>query len=223
MRDSVHEQKVWEKAAKGASFQVQMKLPDCVIMDSGYCSMGRMIAMKACEQSGYTYYDAEGLLDLLEIREEEKAAVLAYDDILETYPGTAADLAEDPEFIHISGIYNEAIKLALAKGKCLIHERASIKLVQNLGYSCLALITYSNDQTSKRERALTSPGFAQAVADGMDVDVLIERQDVKRRLYHDALDPDHPWGVMTSYDFCLNTDYVGRQKAIELIAFLLKE
>ena len=46
-------------------FQVKYELPDCVVLDSGYCSMGRMIAYEACKRSGYTYYDAVMLLELV--------------------------------------------------------------------------------------------------------------------------------------------------------------
>ena len=192
MRDSVHDEKVWEKAATSASFQVQMDKPDCVVMDSGYCSMGRMIAMKACKASGYAFYDAEALLELLDLSDDQKKGILAYDDTLETYQGTAEDLVKDPQYQHVSGVYEKAIALALAKGKCLIHERASVNLVTSL------------------------------VDNGMDVDTLIERQDHKRRMYRNAQDPAHPWGVMESYDLCLNTDMVGREKSIELLTFLLK-
>lgn len=222
MRDSVHDEKVWEKAATSASFQVQMDKPDCVVMDSGYCSMGRMIAMKACKASGYAFYDAEALLELLDLSDDQKKGILAYDDTLETYQGTAEDLVKDPQYQHVSGVYEKAIALALAKGKCLIHERASVNLVTSLGYSVFSVITFSCSQQMKRERAVTSPVFREMVDNGMDVDTLIERQDHKRRMYRNAQDPAHPWGVMESYDLCLNTDMVGREKSIELLTFLLK-
>ena len=46
-------------------FHAEYELPDCVVLDSAYCSMGRMIGYKACQISGYTYYDAVLLLELV--------------------------------------------------------------------------------------------------------------------------------------------------------------
>ena len=97
-------------------FEKNMKRPDCVILDSEYCSMGRMVAMKACEGTAYTYYDASLLLDLLPEEREQKEKILEYDAVLAGWKGTAQELAEDPEFQRISGIYRKAVKAALEKG-----------------------------------------------------------------------------------------------------------
>ena len=67
MRDNVHSREFWDGVEKKVTFQKQFKRPDCIILDSEYCSMGRMIAVKACETGGYAYYDAEKLMGLLKI------------------------------------------------------------------------------------------------------------------------------------------------------------
>ena len=70
-------------------FEKNMKRPDCVILDSEYCSMGRMVAVKACEGTAYTYYDASLLLDLLPEEREQKKKILEYDAVLAGWKGTA--------------------------------------------------------------------------------------------------------------------------------------
>ena len=66
MRDDVHSKEFWAGVQKKATFQKRFDRPDCIVLDSEYCSMGRMIAVEACERSGYAYYHAEKLMSLLE-------------------------------------------------------------------------------------------------------------------------------------------------------------
>lgn len=46
------------------AFEKKYENPDVILVDSQYCSMGRMIAVKACENTEYTYYDSVLLLEL---------------------------------------------------------------------------------------------------------------------------------------------------------------
>ena len=39
-------------------FEAVYDRPHCIVLDSAYCSMGRMIGFKACQIAGYEYYDA---------------------------------------------------------------------------------------------------------------------------------------------------------------------
>lgn len=65
MRDTIQSKEFLEGVQKKAAFQKQFERPHCIILDSEYCSMGRMIALNACEENGYAYYDAEKLMGLL--------------------------------------------------------------------------------------------------------------------------------------------------------------
>ena len=47
------------------AFEKKYENPDVILVDSQYCSMGRMIAVKACENTEYTYYDSVLLLELV--------------------------------------------------------------------------------------------------------------------------------------------------------------
>ncbi len=48
-----------------SEFERSYEVPDCVVLDSAYCSMGRMIAVRACKVAGWTYHDTVTLLDLV--------------------------------------------------------------------------------------------------------------------------------------------------------------
>ena len=111
MRDDVHSKEFWDGVEKKATFQKQFKRPDCIILDSEYCSMGRMIAVKACESSGYAYYDAEKLMSLL--KPEERELVAQYDKVLENTELTAEDLKKDKEFACVCQLYQQAIRQVL--------------------------------------------------------------------------------------------------------------
>lgn len=200
-------------------FEKNIKRPDCVILDSEYCSMGRMVAVKACEGTAYTYYDASLLLDLLPEEREQKEKILEYDAVLAGWKGTAQELAEDPEFQRISGIYRKAVKAALEKGPCLIHERGIREDVEAMGYSCLSAITYGTVQENKRIRARVTPDYADLETDG-ELDQIIAAEDKKRRLYHDGLSRK-PWGAKETYDLCVNTEILGKEMGIRLLRLLL--
>ena len=90
MRDDVHSKEFWDGVQKKAAFQKGFDRPDCIVLDSEYCSMGRMIAVKACERGGYTYYDAEKLMSLLGL--EERELVARYDKVLGDTKMTEGDL-----------------------------------------------------------------------------------------------------------------------------------
>ena len=39
-------------------FERGYEVPDCVVLDSTYCSMGRMVANRACKAAGWNYFDS---------------------------------------------------------------------------------------------------------------------------------------------------------------------
>ena len=219
MRDDVHSKEFWDGVEKKATFQKQFKRPDCIILDSEYCSMGRMIAVKACESSGYAYYDAEKLMSLL--KPEERELVAQYDKVLENTELTAEDLKKDKEFACVCQLYQQAIRQALKEGPCLIHECGIKERLEQDGYTSLRVLFYAMDQQEKRERAKTTAIYKD-LETPEQLDKAIEKEDHRRRIYHDALS-DRPWGMKEAYDLCLNTDVMGRKKSAELLGVLMAE
>ncbi len=217
MRDDVHSKEFWNGVAKKATFQKQFERPDCIILDSEYCSMGRMIAVKACESSGYAYYDAEKLMSLL--KPEDRELVARYDKVLENMELRAEDLEKDEEFACVCERYQQAIRLALEEGPCLIHECGIKEKIESEGYRCLSVLFYAVDQQEKRERAKTTAIYKD-LETSEELDKAIEKEDHRRRIYHDALSK-RPWGMKEAYDVCLNTDAMGRKKSEELLSALM--
>lgn len=217
MREDVHSKEFWDEAQKKAAFQKRFDRPDCIVLDSEYCSMGRMIAVKACERGGYTYYDAEKLMSLLE--PEERELVARYDKVLGDTEITEEDLKKDSDFERVSRLYQQAIGQALKDGPCLIHECGIKERIEPEGFQCVSVLFYAMDQQEKRERARTAAIYKD-LETAEELDKAIEREDHRRRIYHNALS-ERPWGRKVAYDLCLNTDVLGRKKSAELLEALM--
>lgn len=219
MFEDLQNKEFLQEAERKQEFKKEFKKPHCILLDSEYSSMGRMIAARVCEQIGYTYYDAKKLLDLLGADETVKAQSFSYDAFLCETAMTPGELSKTPDFIFISGQYQRAMELALSKGPCLIHERGIMEQVTALNYSVFAILCYGDYLPSKRVRTKTSPVYKHLTTDE-ELDAAIEKEDQKRRLYHDALS-SRPWGLKESYDLCLNTETLGKDSSIRLLVSLL--
>ena len=202
-------------------FQVKYDLPDCVVLDSGYCSMGRMIAYEACKRSGYTYYDAVTLLELVPQYGLSKDQVDVYERKLRRRAYSAEELQEDEEFMRISKIFDEAADIALGKGKCLIHDRISKDQVIAKGYTCVSAMTYASDLDAKLVKARASSVYENIIDDSI-IEEAIEEEDRIRKNWKRAHSKDE-WGCLESYDLVLNTDTFGREYAIELLTSIMKK
>ncbi|MBR3365390.1 MAG: hypothetical protein IKG53_11010 [Solobacterium sp.] len=201
-------------------FNAVYQLPDCVVLDSAYCSMGRMIGFKACQISGYTYYDANMLLELVPQYGVSKDDVDLYEQKLRTRSFTVEELQADEEFVRLSKIFDEAVDIALSKGRCLIHDRVSKEEVLAKGYSCVSAMTYATDIKAKIVKARTSPIY-ENVKDDSAVIAGIAEEDMIRRNWKRG-HSKYEWGCLETYDMALNSDAFGRDFTAELLASLMK-
>lgn len=200
-------------------FQVQYDLPDCVVLDSAYCSMGRMIGFKACEKSGYTYYDAAILIELVPQYGLTKDDVDRYEQKLRSRSFTVEELQADEEFVRLSKIFDEAVDIALSRGKCLIHDRVSKEEVIAKGYTCVSAMTYATDRAAKIVRARVSPLY-EHITDDRAIEAAIREEDMIRRNWKRGHSRNE-WGCMETYDMSINSDAFGREYSIELLASLM--
>ncbi|MGM9917674.1 MAG: cytidylate kinase family protein, partial [Lactimicrobium massiliense] len=198
------------------AFEKEYQRPDCIVLDSSYSSMGRMIAMKACEQSGYAYYDAVVLLQLAEETGVTMAEVDAFDERLRKEDIDLKALRHDAAFLRISSAYDLAVQRALAMGPCLIHERAVKERVVSGGYRCVSVMIYACRQADRRQRARHSPLY-QGIASDAVLDQKIAEEDNIRKHWH-VLHSATVWGNPGTYDLMINVDQPGRQKAVEILA-----
>ena len=77
-------------------FEAVYDRPHCIVLDSAYCSMGRMIGFKACQIGGYEYYDAVILLELVPECGVTSDDVAAFEKKLRTGDYTGEQLKNDP-------------------------------------------------------------------------------------------------------------------------------
>ena len=205
-----------------SEFERSYEVPDCVVLDSAYCSMGRMIAVRACKAAGWTYHDTVTLLDLV-----PECGVTA-DDVDAFEAKSAApdadldELRQSEEYQHIIAAYRLAAERALAQGPCLIHDRVGKAFVQGLGKTCASTMTYAADRPAMRVRAKVSPLYAQLTSDA-ELDAAIAYENAHRRSWHALADDGTTWGEPATYDLMINTDLIGRDFATALLAQLMTE
>ncbi len=204
---------------KGASFLVEFEKPNCVVLDSAYCSMGRMIGYKACQKAGYAYYDAVTLLELVPESGITKEDVDRVESALRDREYTKEELLANAELQNIIAVFNQAISIALSKGNCLIHDRTVKEWVLSKGYSCVNVFTTANNDDYKVERALSSPLY-QHLTDRKVVLEKIAEENHIRSNYH-KLQSDTPWGEAETYDLILNSDVLGREYCATVLAHIM--
>lgn len=208
-------------STKGMSeFERGYKVPDCVVLDSAYCSMGRMIALRACKAAGWTYHDTVTLLELV-----PECGVTADDvDAFEAKSAAPdADLDElraTDECQRIIGAYRLAAERALSIGPCLIHDRVGKAFVASLGKTCASAMTYASDRPAMRVRAKVSPLYTD-LTDDDELDAAIAYENAHRRSWHALADDGTTWGEPATYDLMINTDLIGRDFAAQILAQLM--
>ncbi len=201
-------------------FEAVYANPHCVVLDSAYCSMGRMIGYKACEEAGYTYYDAPILLELVPEYGLTKDDVDVYEQKLRNEEFTGEQLRSDPVFAKLTEAFDKAVDIALAKGPCLIHDRVAKEEVIAKGYTCVSAMTYAVDMDAKIVKARTSVLY-ENVKDDEAVIRGIHEEDMIRKNWHRA-HSDTEWGELSTYDIALNTDVFGRDYSAHLLAKIMK-
>ncbi|MBQ6223413.1 MAG: cytidylate kinase family protein [Solobacterium sp.] len=197
-------------------FEVAYEKPYCVVLDSEYCSMGRKIGYKACQAAGYDYYDTAILLELVPESDVTKADIDEFEKKLRIENYTSEQLRKDPEYIRIGEVFYKAIDIALAKGPCLIHDRASKEEIIKRGYTCLSVFTYGDNIAAKIVRAKLSPVYCHLEKDE-DIMRGINEEDQIRINWHRAHSKTE-WGLLKAYDLSINTETFGRDFSAELLA-----
>ena len=204
-----------------AEFDRGYEVPDCVVLDSAYCSMGRMVAIRACDAAGWAMHDTNTLLALVP---ELGVTVEDVDAFEERSAAPGADLAalrETDEYRRVSGAFRLAAERALAEGPCLIHDRVDKEFVEGLGKRCVSAMTYASDRAAMRVRAQYSPMYAH-LTDPAELDAAIAHEDARRIAWHALGSDTTTWGERGTYDLMLSTDLIGRDLAAELLARLMR-
>lgn len=195
--------------------------PYCVLMDSTYCSMGRMIAVRAARATGRTYYDAVLLLELLDEPGMDTAFMEKCENRLRGGNLTPEEMRGDPELCRLQDAFDRAVRMALENGPCLIHDRAVSERIRSLGYTVFTVLNYASDPAKRLARARRSPGCADCRTDEEYMRRLAEEDNI-RRSWH-RLHSSTVWGSRDTYDLCLNADTLGQEHAAAILTAAIRE
>jgi hypothetical protein len=200
-------------------FEKKYAKPYCIVLDSEYCSMGRMIGMIACRETGYTYYDAMILLEENPQTGITLAEVEAFEKGYRSKELSKEELCSDPEYQRIDAAFDQAIDAALAKGPCLIHDRAVKEMIEAKGYSCISVLTYADNMEAKIARAKLSPLYKDL--DAEEIPAKIQEEDNIRINYHKA-HSQTAWGDKQTYDLLINAETFGRDQAAVILESVMR-
>lgn len=201
-------------------FEKQYRAPHCVVLDSEYCSMGRMIGVRACRMAGYAYYDAVILLELVPESGVSIADVEAFEKKLRPALLSKEEITAMPEWERIASVFDRAADIALAKGPCLIHDRMAKEMIEAKGYSCTSVLMYATDADAKIVRAKVSPLYS-SLSDPAVITEKIREED-RIRINTRTAQSDKAWGRKDNYDLCINSETFGRDYAAVILAGVMK-
>ena len=81
---------------------------------------------------------------------------------------------------------------------------------------CLKVLLYNTSMEHRIPRAIADKTYDLGNLEHDELVEFINREDRKRKVYRDALS-DHPWGKKESYDICLDSDILSREKCAEVL------
>lgn len=190
-----------------------------IAMDSEYCSMGRWISVIVGDALGLKLYEGKDLLEFVEEPWLSKEYLEEFDQkLLELGVEKAKD---DPEMKRVHVALSKAINKAIEKGPCIIHERAATELLKD-NKDCLRVHLYNTDMEHRIPRAIGDPNFDLKDLSHDELVAFINCEDDKRRIYHDAVSISK-WGQKETYDICLDSDALSREKCAEILIEAMKD
>lgn len=190
-----------------------------VFMDSEYCSMGRWISMIVGDVCGMKLYEG---IELADLADEEWLTRSYLNDFDNRISGKSADeLRDDEEFVRVNDALARAAQKAITAGPCIIHERGLGSILKDTPDSMRVLL-YNSSMEHRIPRAVGDPTFDLAGKEEGEVVAFINSQDADRAAYRDAL-TDEAWGEKRSYDLCIDSDLLGREKCAEILISSIRD
>lgn len=188
-------------------------------MDSAYCSMGRWISVIVGAYTNMKLYEGKDLLKLVDAPWLSEEKLREFDERLPTM--TLEEVKVDEEMKQIHKVMKEAVKKAIALGPCIIHERAAGDILKEQS-DCLKVLLYNTNLEHRIPRAIGDKTYDLKHLSKEEIISFIQREDEKRKKYRNAVASTH-WGEITSYDLCLDSDLLSREKCAEILIETLKD
>ena len=186
----------------------------CLFIDSEYCSMGRWISLIVADAMDMKFYETKDLLKLAEENWLTEEYLRDFDERIVNMK--SEELRNNPEFIRIHAAISKIILAAVNKGPCIIHERAAADIVKR-EQNFINVMIYNSGTVTKLKRARLE--YDQHSDE--KVYEFIKNEDMKRSIYHNAVS-NSPWGAKETYDLCLDSEKLGREKCAEILINALK-
>ena len=183
-----------------------------IAMDSAYCSMGRWISVIVGAKLGMKLYEGKDLFELVDT-DWTAERLAAYDARIADM--TVEAVREDPETRALTEIMREAVLKAVEIGPCIIHERAAGDILKDRG-DVLKVLLYNTNMEHRIPRAVADKTYDLEEKTHDELVAFICHEDLKRSHYRDAV-CDSPWGEKESYDICLDSDLLSREKCAEIL------
>lgn len=184
-----------------------------ILMDSEYCSMGRWISVIVGNKLNMKLYEGKDLVALCDEKWLTEKYLQEFDEKIADM--TLKEVKENTEIQKVHQALSKAILKAVALGPCIIHERAAADVLKNQA-DCLKVLLYNTSMEHRIPRAYGDGTYDLKNKTPEQVIAFINREDHKRKVYRDAVSVDL-WGEKESYDLCIDSDILSREKCAEII------
>lgn len=184
-----------------------------MLIDSEYCSMGRWISVIVGNALNLKLYEGSDLIALVNEEWLTEEYLKDFDTRLTSMSLEEVKKSDEMKKIHqaLSG----AITKAVNQGPCIIHERGASEILKNRD-DCLKVLLYNTSVEHKIPRARLDKTYPLEDLSDEEIKDFMVKEDNKRKVYHDAV-CSTKWGQKESYDICLDSDLLGREKCAEIL------
>lgn len=190
-----------------------------LLIDSEYCSMGRWISAIVADALNMKLYEGK---DLVELSDESWLTV----DVLREFDcqlsnSDSEELKNDKEFIKVYEALSKAIMKAVESGPCIIHERAAGTVLKDSS-NYLKVLLYNTNIEHRCSRVRIDPLYNVENASQEELIEILHFEDTIRKRYHDTVSSTK-WGKKETYDLCLDSDLLSREKCAEILIEAMKD
>lgn len=190
-----------------------------IVMDSEYCSMGRWISIIVGHQLNMKLYEGKDLVALSDEEWLTESYLQDFDERLVSMTIEEAKKSDEVKRVHQA--LSKAILKAVDLGPCIIHERAASDVLDGK-VECLKVLLYNTNMEHRIPRAIADQTYDLKNKTHDELIDFIHHEDYKRRIYRNAVS-DHLWGEKETYDLCLDSDILSREKCAEIIVEAMKD
>lgn len=190
-----------------------------VVIDSEYCSMGRWISVIVGEKMGLKLYEAKDLVALVNEPWLTADYLQDFDTRLANMSEEEAKNSEELKKVHVA--LTKAIETAIEKGPCIIHERAAGDILEGK-VDYLKVLLYNTNTQHKIPRAISDKTYDLSHLSETEVIEFMKKEDLKRKHYRNGVS-NNKWGEKETYDLCLDSDILSREKCAEILIETLKD